>query len=144
MYSFITGLVQVPKNQWRRKVRKSISVLQIISWIYVYTVFTCVCGEDVTCKRCRLHEYPNVLVSLNPHPLSLPVSGSSSASESDDEADVAGTALEDLQKATGMTLGASIPDALSKAKQSRGEKKARKVGVGGRPAKMTVCSTLWR
>ena len=37
------------------------------------------------------------------------------------------SALDDLQKATGMTLGTSIPDALSKAKQSRGEKKARKV-----------------
>ena len=38
--------------------------------------------------------------------------------------------LEEIQKATGMSLGgASIPDALSKAKQSRGEKKARKVNL---------------
>ena len=48
-------------------------------------------------------------------------------SESDDEGDMTGTAMDDLQKA-GMSLGAGIPDALSKAKQSRAEKKARKVG----------------
>ena len=42
--------------------------------------------------------------------------------------------LEEIQKATGMSLGgASIPDALSKAKQSRGEKKARKVNLDELP-----------
>ena len=51
----------------------------------------------------------------------------SSVSDSDDETQMVSSALDDLQKATGMTLGTSIPDALSKAKQSRGEKKARKV-----------------
>ena len=46
-------------------------------------------------------------------------------SESDEEPNMAGSTLDEFQK--GMALGAGIPDALSKAKQSRGEKKARKV-----------------
>jgi len=71
------------------------------------------------------------LTSLYPIPPPSIDSGSSSVSDSDDETDVVSSALDDLQKATGMTLGTSIPDALSKAKQSRGEKKARKVGREG-------------
>ena len=63
-------------------------------------------------------------------PLSSPsrVDSASSVSESDeDEADMnaASSTLSELQKAAGSLSG--VADALSKAKQSRGEKKARKV-----------------
>ena len=55
-----------------------------------------------------------------------------SDSEEEDETEVNTAALSELQKATGSPAGGTggATDPLSKAKQSRGEKKARKVSVG--------------
>jgi hypothetical protein len=70
----------------------------------------------------------------------------SSVSESDeDEADMnaATSTLNELQKAAGSLSG--VADALSKAKQSRGEKKARKVrGVPIRARPVATTMAMFR
>ena len=81
-------------------------------------------------------------------PLSPPsrVDSASSVSESDeDEADMnaATSTLNELQKAAGSLSG--VADALSKAKQSRGEKKARKVrGVPIRARPVATAMAMFR
>ena len=50
------------------------------------------------------------------------------------------TSLEEFHKAAGPLAGSGIPDALTKAKQSRSEKKARKVAQHAKFLKLTSCA----
>lgn len=70
---------------------------------------------------CPMHSSPPPLLPLSPE------SASSVSESDDDETEMNVTSLEEFHKTAGPLAAGGIPDALTKAKQSRGEKKARKV-----------------
>lgn len=96
------GLARVQLNRWKKKV-SSVQYEVAIHLDYVYV---------------EQHFSPFV---------PSPESASSVSESDDDETDMTVTSLDEFQKAAGPLAAGGIPDALTKAKQSRGEKKARKV-----------------
>ena len=91
-------LAQLPSSQWKKK-----EVVQV---------------------QCSVNHADTRYVSL----FSCAESASSVSESDDDEPDMNSATLSELQKAAGSLGGAGgVTDPLSKAKQSRGEKKARKV-----------------